>query len=161
MKTVYLNKSINILAIIAIIVFGANAFAQQLGQSTYDTNENQKPVEKKFYRNYCYMNKLTKEQIQKIHEQRKAFFNETEDLRQQLYEKETDLKSVLAKKEPDVEKAKAIQKEISDLKSQLEQKKIDHYIKIKKINPYLGRKAWKSRYRNKEGFGSHFCGGCW
>jgi len=161
MKPNYLNKAVIIFTVITIFGFGTNVFAQRGARYFPEGCVNQGTWQNRFCKDYCYMNKLSEEQIQKMSEQRKAFFDATEGLRQGLYEKKAELMSVLAKRAPEAEKAKAIQKDISDLKSQLHQKKIDHYVKMKKINPYFGRKAWKSRHRDKEGFGSNFRGGCW
>ena len=162
MKPGYLNKAVIIFTVVAVLGFGTNAFAQRGTGYPPEGYIAQEQGQKRLYRDHCYLNKLSEEQIQKMHDQRKAFFNDTEDLRQEIYEKEAELKSVLAKKVPDAAKAKAIQKDISDLKSELHQKKIDHIVKMKKINPYFGRKAWKFKHRkNKEGFGSYFRGRCW
>ncbi|MBU1163383.1 MAG: periplasmic heavy metal sensor [Proteobacteria bacterium] len=137
MKPTYLNNFVIVLTIVTILGFGTNAFAQQGAGYCRNVCLNQDAGQK----DNCGMNNLSEEQIKAINEQRKAFFDATEDLRQKIYEKETELTSVLAKKEPDAEKAKAVQKDISDLKSQLHQKKIDHIVKMKKINPYCDRKA--------------------
>jgi len=161
MKSGYFNKAVIILTAVTILGFGTNVFAQR-GAGYYPEDcVNQGSGQNRFHRNHGYMNKLSEEQIQNMHEQRKAFFDVTEGLRQGVYEKKAELMSVLAKKAPDAEKAKAIQKDISDLKSQLNQKKIDHYVKMKKINPYWGRKARKFRHGDKGGFGSNFRGRCW
>ena len=73
--------------------------------------------------------------------QRQAFFEETRDLRENLYQKELELRSELAKEDPDAQKAAGLQAEISELTAQLDQKRIDHRIKMKKENPefFAGR----------------------
>jgi hypothetical protein len=78
------------------------------------------------------------EDIQKMDAQREAFFKSTEDLRQNLYEKRLALESEFAKKNPDAQNAAKLQKEISDLRAQIDQKRIEHMIEMKKINPGLG-----------------------
>ena len=161
MKPNYLNKLIIVLTVVAILGFGTNAFAWRGAGYSSEGGANQGHGQKKICRdNFC-MNNLSEEQIKAMNEQRKAFFDATEDLRQGVYEKEAELMSVLARKEPDAKKAKAIQKEISDFESQIHQKRLDHIIKMKKINPYCGRKACGLRHRDKRGFGSHFRCGCW
>ncbi len=161
MKPGYLNKTFIVLTVVAVFGFGTNAFALRGAGCPPEGYINQGQGQNRFCGNNCYINKLSKEQIQKIHEQRKTFFNATEDLRQKIYEKETELTSVLAKKEPDAKKAKAIQKDISDLKSKLHQKKIDHIVKMKKINPYCGSKTCGLRSGDKGDFCSNFRGRCW
>jgi hypothetical protein len=75
---------------------------------------------------------------QKLDEQREAFFKSTQDLRQNIYQKQLALESEFAKKNPDVKIAKNLQKEISDLRAQIDQKQIEHMIEMKKINPAIG-----------------------
>lgn len=88
---------------------------------------------------YGYMTgDLSEEDIQKMDEQREAFFKSTEDLRQELYQKRLALESEFAKKNPDPKNAVKLQKEISDIRAQMDQKRIEHMIEMKKINPGLG-----------------------
>lgn len=95
---------------------------------------------------------LSNEDIQQLEEQRAAFFKETEALRNDIYQKRLELRSELAKDNPDVEKAKKLQSEISEIRSQLDQKRMDHMISLKKINPNLGRGYMGQGPRGK-GFG--------
>jgi hypothetical protein len=145
MKPNYLNNFVIVLAIVTILGFGTNAFARQGAGYCRNVCLNQDAGQK----DNCCMNNLSEEQIKAIKEQQKTFFDATKDLRQGLYEKEAELMSILDKKAPDAEKAKAVQKDISDLKSQLHQKKIDHYVKMKKINPYCGWKTCGLRDRDR------------
>ena len=149
MKPNYLNNFVIVLTMVAILGFGTNAFARQGAGYCRNVCLNQDTGQNRFCRDNCGTNKLSEEQIKAINEQRKAFFDATEDLSQGLYEKEAELMSVLAKKAPDTEKAKAIQKDISDIKSQMHQKKIDHYVKMEKINPCFGRKTCGLRDRDR------------
>ena len=88
---------------------------------------------------YGYMKgDLSDEEIQKMDEQREAFFKSTEDMRLEIYQKRLALESEFAKKNPDAKNAANLQKEISDLKAQIDQKRIAHLIEMKKINPGLG-----------------------
>jgi Spy/CpxP family protein refolding chaperone len=82
---------------------------------------------------------LSEEEFKKLYEERNVFFEETKELRQRLYEKELDLKSVLARENPDAQKAARLQKEISELEAQFDQKRLGHLIKMRKISPYAGR----------------------
>ena len=81
---------------------------------------------------------LTAEQMQAVVEARQAFFTDTADLRQQLREKRLELASVLIKPKPDLEAARAVQKSLSDIQAQLDQKRIEHVIQMKEINPHAG-----------------------
>jgi hypothetical protein len=83
-------------------------------------------------------NNLSEEDIKKLEEERKAFFEATKDLRREVYQKRLELASEMARQNPDVARAGTIQKEISDTKAQLAQKRLDHIFRIRKINPDLG-----------------------
>jgi Spy/CpxP family protein refolding chaperone len=82
---------------------------------------------------------LTDEQIKAIEQERRAFIKDTDDLRQSLYTKELALRSELAKTDADAQKAAAIQKDISKLEAELDQKRLDHIVKMKEVNPEAGR----------------------
>jgi len=82
---------------------------------------------------------LSEEEFKKLYEERNVFFEETKKLRQRLYAKELDLRSILARENPDAQKAARLQKEISELEAQLDQKRLGHLIKMRKISPYAGR----------------------
>jgi len=82
---------------------------------------------------------LTEDEIRKMDEERKAFFNETRDLRDDIYAKDLELRAEIAKKNPDAEKAARLQKELSDLNAGFDQKMLQHRIKMKKICPAAER----------------------
>jgi len=73
-----------------------------------------------------------RELISKLHQ---MFREENADTLKQLMTKQFDLKTILDASKQDVEKAKAVQKEISDLNARLALKRIDFYIELRKINP--------------------------
>ncbi len=77
------------------------------------------------------------EQITRLDKERQAFFEETRNLRENLYQKELELRSELAKEDPDAQKAAGLQAEISDLTAQLDQKRIDHRVLMQKENSEL------------------------
>jgi len=85
-----------------------------------------------------YRGDLSEEDAAKLNQERQAFFEATSDLREKLYQKELELRSELAKSEPDVKKAAGLQKEISGLESELDQKRLEHQIKMKNDFPRLG-----------------------
>lgn len=86
-----------------------------------------------------YRSDLKDEDIKALDEEQAAFIKATDRIRQALYSKELELRSELYRENPDASKAEALQKEISELESELDQKRIDHMIKIRKINPNAGR----------------------
>ena len=84
------------------------------------------------------MGSLSEEEITKFNEERRTFFNATQDLRRSIRQKWLELNSEIAKKNPDSEKASALQKELSGLKGQLDEKRTEHRLRISKINPDFG-----------------------
>jgi Spy/CpxP family protein refolding chaperone len=82
---------------------------------------------------------LSEEQIQQLNEERRAFWEATKSLRQQIYQKRLELASELAKQTPDGAAAAAVQRQISDLMAQLAQKHLEHFLRVQKIDPDAGR----------------------
>lgn len=65
----------------------------------------------------------------------------------------------MAKPEPDAGKASQLQKEISGLQSQFDQKRIEHTVEMRKLNPNAGRGYM---YGNRMMGGKSYRGGyCW
>ena len=95
---------------------------------------------------------MTEEQLEKAHGERQAFFSATAEIRRKLLEKDMEFQSVLVKQEPDVDKLKALQKEISELEARLDEKWLAHFLEMKKINPDAG-KGCAARYFDKYGQG--------
>lgn len=87
---------------------------------------------------------LNDEQIDKLNKQRQTFFEETQPVRDGLYQKQLELRSELAKKDPDVKKASQLQQEISDLESKLAQKRLEQRIQMKKDFPELAERGNRS-----------------
>ena len=82
---------------------------------------------------------LSEEETKKLEEANEAFFKETEELRRSIYEKELALRSEMIKENPDPKKAADLQKEISDLESRFDQKRLERRLEMQKINPHAGR----------------------
>jgi Spy/CpxP family protein refolding chaperone len=105
-----------------------------------------------------YQSDLSEEEIAKMDKERQAFFEATSDLREKRYQKVLELRSELAKPELDAKKAAEIQQEISDLESQLDQKRLEHRIKMKKDFPSFGARGYGYGPRGK-GMGRGMYGG--
>lgn len=86
-----------------------------------------------------YSQNLTDEQQKALDQERQAFRNATDSLRQDLYAKNLELRSELAKDNPDAQKAATLQKEVSKLESDLDQKQLDFSLNARKIAPDAGR----------------------
>lgn len=107
---------------------------------------------------------LSEEQIEKMEAQREAFFKDTEPIRQKLYEKQMALRSELAKEAPDMNAAKKLQGDVSDLRAEFDQKRLDHQLEMQKIVPEAGRGAMGQWGRGPRGGGYGYGygpGACW
>lgn len=115
-----------------------------------------------------YQSDMSDGDIAKLDKQRQAFVEATSDLRENLYQKELELRSELAKPEPDAKKAAGLQKEISGLEGELDQKRLDQRLKMKKDFPQFGyggrgygrggRGMGRGMYGGGGGYGP---GSCW
>ena len=164
-----LVKALTVLAIAGIVGFAATSFAgwgRGGGGNCWGQGSG---WGQRGYGPSGYQGNLTDEQITRLDKERQAFFEETRNLRENLYQKELELRSELAKENPDSQKAAGLQAEISDLTAQLDQKRIDHRIKMKKENPeffagkgygYGGRGMGRGFYGQGMGRGMRGQGGC-
>ena len=73
-------------------------------------------------------NQLSQDDYRQFERQRDVFFKDTQDIRSKLFEKERELQSELTKSDIDASKASQLQKEISKLQSEFDQKRIDHMV---------------------------------
>jgi hypothetical protein len=141
MKMNNIAKTVTVLAIVGIVGFSTTSFAgwgrggggNCRGQGSGWGQRGVGPS--------GYQGNLSDEQVTRLNKERQAFFEETRNLRENLYQKELELRSELAKEDPDAQKPADLQAEISDLTAQLDQKRIDHRVKMQKENPefFAGR----------------------
>jgi Spy/CpxP family protein refolding chaperone len=139
MEKLNVRNVMAVLTVVALVGIGATAFAGWGRGYGRHMGWGGGPADGPGYgRGYLDEN-LTDEQIKAIEDERQAFFNETESLRETLYAKELELRAELAKENPDAQKAAEIQKEISRIESDLDQKRVVHMIKMRQINPDAGK----------------------
>ena len=81
---------------------------------------------------------LTEDQKAKMEELDKKFYDETIDTRDKIHVKSAELSGILNDKEPDIGKAKALMKEINDLRETIAEKGLDYQLAARKIVPDLG-----------------------
>ncbi len=148
MKNRTFRNLILIIATVSLVGIGATAFAGK-GKGGWDRGPGSG-------RGYM-MEDLTDEQVKALEQERNAFRKDTESLRQNLRVKKLELRTELARENPDTKTALALQKEISNLKSDLDQKRIEHILKMQKIHPNAGRGYMKDRGGRG---GSRAGGGC-
>ena len=95
--------------------------------------------------------RLTDEQRGQLAELRQKHFDETARLRTELRAKQAELHILMNTSNPDLEKAKALQKEISELQGKMSQERINLYGEARKITPDPGfGRGWG---RGGKGFG--------
>ncbi|MFO7714620.1 Spy/CpxP family protein refolding chaperone [Desulfosarcina sp.] len=142
MKTKNLRNGMITLAAIAVMAVGATAFAGK-GMGSQNDGRGYGGSGDQHRRGGCacgQMNAdLTPEQREQIEAERQAFFNATKSERQDLYAKKLELRAEMAKRQPDLQKASAMQKAVSDLQGSLDQKRLNHIMAMRKINPDAGR----------------------
>lgn len=88
---------------------------------------------------YGYQGNLSEQDYRQIEAQQRKFFDETESLRREIYEKQLALQTEMARENPDAAKAGELQKQLSKLESEFNQKRIDHMIELRKSNPDIAR----------------------
>lgn len=81
---------------------------------------------------------LSADQQKQMTELQQQFYKDTQGLRQQIAEKRAELNLEMTKATPDVGKAQAIQKELSALEADMEQRQVAYRIEMKKICPTMG-----------------------
>jgi zinc resistance-associated protein len=91
----------------------------------------------------------TADQKARLDELDKKFYEETASLRESLAVKSAEMDVVFASANPDAEKAKAIQKELNNLRSQMADKRLAYELEARKI-------AGSDRYAGRVGRGPGF-----
>jgi hypothetical protein len=85
---------------------------------------------------------LSDEEIATVQKERSEFFESTRELRERHYQKELELKAELAKQNPDAKKAAELQKEVSGFENEIDQKRLEHRLKMKKDYPQIYSKGF-------------------
>ena len=78
---------------------------------------------------------MTPEQRTQLDQLGRQFYDETAELRKDLWNKSFELNTILNGTDPDIEKVKALNKEINDLRGKLNEKNLDHQLEARKITP--------------------------
>ncbi len=142
MKTSKIRNTMAGLVAVALIASGATAWAEK-GQGYGDGSRGCGGCG--HYQRGCGYGQgaggsdLTAEQREQLAAERQAFMAATQAERQDLYAKQMALKAEVAKSDPDPEAAAALQKEISQLAGDLDQKRLAHILSMRKIDPDAGR----------------------
>jgi hypothetical protein len=78
---------------------------------------------------------LSEEDAAALNASQEKFFNETRDLRSQIQEKQIALNNELAGATPDQGKVAQLQKELSGLQAEFDQKAVAHQLEVRKLAP--------------------------
>ncbi|MCG6894212.1 MAG: periplasmic heavy metal sensor [Desulfobacteraceae bacterium] len=95
---------------------------------------------------------LSREQATQLEEARESFFDETRGLRDNIYEKSAQIRREFSQRNPDRSRIVELQKELSQLESQFDQKRLDYELEVRKIAPEI-----QSRYGRGYGPGAGWC----
>jgi Spy/CpxP family protein refolding chaperone len=98
---------------------------------------------------------LSEEQRAQLNEVRKAYFEETKELRDQMRDKADALHEALEADSVDAEAAAALQADLSKIRADLDQKRLAHRIEMQKLFPDF---EGGPRHKGGRGFGRR--GGC-
>jgi Spy/CpxP family protein refolding chaperone len=99
---------------------------------------------------------LTAEQQAELRELRQGFADQTQELRETLQAKRQEMRTLMGSSSPDGKDLKRVQAEVNTLRAQLDDARIDHVLKVKKIDPRAfagygrgyGYHAWKDGRRS-------------
>ncbi len=81
--------------------------------------------------------RLTEEQRSQLDKLHQRFYDDTAQLRDEIRAKSAELDTLLNSPNPDAERAKALQKEISDLRARIAQNRINLELEERKVAPEL------------------------
>jgi zinc resistance-associated protein len=99
---------------------------------------------------YSNLTEAQRTELDKLHQK---FYDDTVNLRQQIWGKSAELEALLGTSNPDADKARALQREISDSKAKMAEQRINFVLEAKKIAPNAGFGRGYAR-----GYGSHMKG---
>ena len=108
---------------------------------------------------------VTKEQRSTLQELDKKFYNETATLRNEIVAMSDELNTLLNSADPDPEKAKTLQKSLSEVRAKMDEKRLAYTLEIRTIIPesrFRHRYGWGYRHHRKGyGSGMYGTGSCW
>ena len=156
-----LKKGLMVLVVAAVIGFGAYAFAHM--EADFDHHSWMHPGGGMHHYGYGtpgygYPGDLSDEERKALDKERKEFFETAENLRGDIYSKQLELQSELAKDNPDNQIVLELQNKISELEAELDQKRLEHRMKMRKVSPHGGRE-FMGGYHMGYGYGPS--DSCW
>ncbi len=143
------SRTVLVLSLICSLGFGSHAVAQMQGGKMQGCSM----AGGKGCPGLKQLKGLSDKEREQVQSEMTAQHKILEPIKQAMFEKKMELISVLAKQKVDADKAKKLQSNISDLKNQIGQKKIDFLIRIKKISPEAGRFCLEKCFMKHQGMG--------
>jgi Spy/CpxP family protein refolding chaperone len=108
---------------------------------------------------------LTEEQRSRLQELDRKFYNEADMLRNEIMAMSDELNTLLNSADPDPEKAKTLQKSLSELRTKMDEKQLSYRLETRTIIPELRSRhpyGWGYRHHRKGyGSGMYGSGSCW
>jgi Spy/CpxP family protein refolding chaperone len=86
------------------------------------------------YGNRPYGN-LTESQLAELEKLEKKHFSDSGKLKEEIWAKSEELDNLLSESEPDPDKARVLQREISDLKAKMAENKLNFQLEVRKVVP--------------------------
>ncbi len=104
---------------------------------------------------YGYPSDLSPEQQEKIQAQEQRFYEDTIELRRELYQKRLELQGLWVDPKSDPETIKAKQREITGIRQKLEEKALEHRLAMREVLPegYFGNGPMGSGHHMGYGYG--------
>lgn len=148
MKARHTTKTVIIVSIV-LLIGGAVAFAHDgyrrgmggygghmMGSTAYGNHMMEYgPESGRHMRGHGAWGNLSAEEAAKLDDAREAFFSETRELRGKIDDKQIALRSELRRDTPDDEKVIELQKQISTLQADFDQKALAHQLELRKLMP--------------------------
>ena len=96
---------------------------------------------------------VTEEQWNKLRDLDKKFYQETEPLRNEIMNLSHELYALLTGDDPEPEKAKAIQRNLSELRAQMDEKRLAHALEARTINSefrFMREYGWRYHHHPRD-----------
>jgi len=107
---------------------------------------------------------VTEEQRSKLQQLDKKFYNETATLQNEIMAMSDELNNLLNSTDPDPEKAKTLQKSLSEVRAKMDEKRLAYTLESRTIMPELRsrhRYGWGRHHKRSYGSGMYGTGSCW
>jgi len=153
MKAKHVGMILMVLVMVGFIGFSATSYAGWGRGGGYCAGQGAGNCPRGGFGGQGFGGNLTDEEIGIMQKERNAFLESTRELREKHYQKELELRAELAKQSPDAKKAAELQKEVSGFESELDQKRLDHRLKMKKDYPQIYGKGFGGGFGPRGGMG--------